>query len=402
MIPFICECVKNELQGNSEMNNLFIKILSGFALIFSVSATANAGYTLNFTDDAKGEIGIWAQSWYQYREKGKNDERLHDFMVRRLYLNFKGEASPIVGFFLHVAADRIGQEGLDTPSLALGSGLAFRDAWISFNFSEAFKVQFGRMYIPLTRNYGTTSTKSLLTTDLAFLQGGVRGSIFYAGKVGRDDGVTIWGNPFDGSIQYRFMVSEGVEEANNVKDNLRYAGRVSLNLLEPEKGWFNKGTYLGKKKVLAIGGGIDHQQDLTLNGKAGRDNFIWTVDLFLEHPVGTGAVTLEAAYIDIENCTQTHNLSNLAAGDDAANWYGQAGYLLPGQIGSGQLQPYLRYETVSLDRKTDTQFSGGGINYYIKGDNAKISLDYSFVNQEEESTTLRDHSLMTFQFAVGF
>jgi len=384
------------------MNGYFIKLLTGIALICSVSAAADAGYKFNFTDDAKGEIGIWAQSWYQYMEKGKNGGDLHDFMVRRIYLNFKGEATPVIGFFLHIAADRLGQEGLDIPSMGLGSGLAFRDAWISFNLNEAFKVQFGRMYIPLTRNYGTTSAKSMLTTELAFLQGGIRGSIFYASKVGRDDGVTFWGNPFDGLIQYRLMVAEGVENADNPKDNLRFAGRVSLNLFEPEKGWYNKGTYLGKKKVLAIGGGIDRQQNLTLGGKAGEDNFVWTVDLFLDHPVGTGAVTLETAYIDIGNCTQDHNLSSLAAGDDAANWYWQAGYLLPGRICSGQLLPYVRYETVSPDRKKDTHFCGGGVNYYIKGDNAKISLDYSFVNQEEESTALGDYSIVTFQFTVGF
>ena len=165
------------------MNNFFIKILSSVALIFSVSATANAGNKFNFTDDAKGEIGIWAQSWYQYVEKGNNGVGLHDFMLRRLYLNFKGEATTVIGFFLHVTADRIGQEGQDIPSLGLGSGLAFRDAWISFNFIEAFKVQFGRMYIPLTRNYGTTSAKSMLTTDLAFLQGGIRKKRVPAGAI---------------------------------------------------------------------------------------------------------------------------------------------------------------------------------------------------------------------------
>lgn len=56
------------------------------------------------------------------------------------------------------------------------------------------------MYVPLTRNYGTTSTKALLTTDLSFMQGGIRGAIFYASKVGRDDGVTLWGNPFEGRL----------------------------------------------------------------------------------------------------------------------------------------------------------------------------------------------------------
>ena len=42
-------------------------------------------------------------------------------------------------------------------------------------------------------------------------RGGERGNVFFANKVGRDDGVTFWGNPSDGLIQYRLMMAEGVE-----------------------------------------------------------------------------------------------------------------------------------------------------------------------------------------------
>jgi hypothetical protein len=347
-----------------------------------------------------GEIGLWTQAWYQFVEHGKKDGGdLNDFMARRFYLYLKGDITPYLSFFTHIAADRVGQEGLDSPSVGLGSGIAIRDLWITLKLHEALKVQVGRMYVPLTRNYGTTSTKCMLTTDLPFLQGGVRGSIFYASKVGRDDSVTIWGNPLDGRLQYRFMVSEGVENDNNPDDNLRFAGRVALSLLEPEKGWFNMGTYLGKKKVLSLGFGYDTQNDLTLNGREDQDNRVWTADVFFDHPLGEGAVTAEAAYIDIKNCTQTHNFSELAAGDDAKNWYIQSGYLLPGKIGPGRLQPYVKYEAVDVDNKDDTEFITAGLNYFVKGHNAKISLDYTYVDQE---SSREDQSIATFQLAIGF
>ncbi len=347
-----------------------------------------------------GEIGCWTQVWYQYVEHGKKDGGdLNDFMARRFYLYLKGDITPYFSFFTHIAADRIGQEGLDRPSLGLGSGIAIRDLWITFKLNEAFKIQAGRMYVPLTRNYGTTSTKCMLTTDLPFLQGGVRGNIFYAQKVGRDDSVTIWGNPLDGLIQYRFMVGEGVENDNNPDDNLRFVGRVAVSLLEPEKSWFNKGTYLGKKKVLSLGFGYDTQMDLTLNGREDQDNRVWTSDVFFDYPLGEGAITVEAAYIDIQNCTQTHNFSDLAAGDDAENWYIQSGYLLPGKVGPGRIQPYVKYETVDVDNKDDTDFMTAGLNYFVKGHNAKISLDYTYVDQE---SSREDQSIATFQLAVGF
>jgi hypothetical protein len=381
-----------------------------FTFAFSIlllSTTAFSGQTFEISEDVRGEIGLWAQTWYQYVTDAKNgegevtagpgEEALNDFIVRRAYLYVKGQATPRFTFFTHLAADRVGQEGLDAPSVGLGSGVAWRDFWMTIDLHETFKVQLGRMYVPLTRAYGTTSTKAMLTTELPLLQGGVRGSIFYASKVGRDDGVTLWGNPAGGRVQYRVMISEGVEGSGNPKDRLRFAGRASLNLLDAETDWFNRGSYLGSKRVLSLGAGVDSQQDLMLDDRA-ADNLVWTVDIFFDHPLGSGAaVSGEAAYVNIRNGTQTHNLSNLAAGDDATNWYVQAGVLLPGGI----IQPYFRYETVSPDGKAETSFYGGGANVYLSGHNAKVSLDYLQIRQEEESSARGDHTVVTLQLTVA-
>lgn len=200
-------------------------MLCGLVLSSSWSAgTAFAGAEFKIDDQTKMEIGFWGQGWYQFVENGKPDGNLNDFMVRRAYLYVKGQVTTSFEFFTHIALDRLGQEGLDIPALGLGSGVAFRDLWITYKLNDAVKIQVGRMYIPLTRSFGTTSTKALLTVDLPSLQGGVHGNIFFASKVGRDDGITIWGNPFDGRIQYRYMLSEGVEDGNNPDDSLRSSG----------------------------------------------------------------------------------------------------------------------------------------------------------------------------------
>lgn len=362
--------------------------------------SARGQYKLEIDEQTRAEIGIWGQAWYQFVENGKNNGAdLNDFMIRRFYFYFKGQVTQYFSFFAHIAADRIGQEGLSIPSLGLGSGLTARDFWITFKPSEVFMLQAGRMYIPFTRQYGTTSTKAMLITDLPFLQGGVRGSIFYASKVGRDDGITLWGNPFNGRVQYRFMVSEGVEGDNNPDDKLRYVGRIALNLLEPEKNWFNQGTYLGKKKVLSLGLGYDMQNDLTLSGLGGRNNRAWTADVFFDYPIGDGALTVESSYIDNENSTQQHNFSSLAPGDDAQNLYVQAGYLFAGKIGSGRIQVYVRYETIDVDRKEGTNFISTGLNYYIKGHDAKLSADYTHV---EHGNSREHQSIATFQLTIGF
>ncbi|MEW6195582.1 MAG: porin [Bacteroidota bacterium] len=368
-----------------------------FTLLLILFSALNFVMIQNTVAQEKVEIGFWTQAWYQYVENGKNNKSLNDFMIRRAYLSVKGQPTDYLSFFTHIAVDRLGQDGLDNPSLALGSGVAFRDLWITLNLSESFKIQAGRMYVPFTRNYGTTSTKAMLTTDLTFLQGGVRGTIFYASKVGRDDGVTLWGNPFEDILQYRLMVSEGVEDNNNPNDNLRFAGRAALNLFEPEKDWFNQGTYLGQKKVLSLGFGMDSQSGLTLNNQTDRNNLSWTVDTFLDYPVPAGAITVESAFINIQNNTQTHNFTQLAAGDNAKLFYIQTGYYFMPLTGVGHFQPYFRYETASIDKKDNTSFIGGGLNYYIKGHNAKISFDYTFVNHP----VINDQSIVTVQLAAG-
>jgi hypothetical protein len=362
-----------------------------------------------FLQDHKFKAGLRMQAWYQFVEDGEKNgqEDLHDFMLRRFYFYLKGEVMPKFGFFAHIAADRIGQDGLDKASLGLGSSIAVRDGWIYYDFHEAFKFQIGRYYIPFTRNYGTTSTFAMLPLDLPFNQGGVRGGIFYASKVGRDDGVVLWGNPLGGTIQYRLNVSEGVEDGDNPDDNLRFTGRVSVSFLEPETSWFNKGTYLGKKRVLSIGGGYDYQKDLTLGGKENQDNVAWTADVFFDHPVGEGAVTVEAAYIDVDNVTQELKYSWLTKGDDAQMFYVQGGYLFPWEVGPGRVQPYFRYEYLDVDDKDDTAFPCAGLNYYLMGHNARITADWTMLVQRENfaptgSYSGKDQHIFTFQVAAGF
>jgi hypothetical protein len=198
-----------------------------------------------------------------------------------------------------------------------------------------------------------------------------------------------------------------VEGPDNPDDNLRFTGRLSLSLLEPEKSWFNKGTYLGKKRVLSFGAGFDYQNDLTLGGRDDQDTFGWTVDVFFDHPMGDGAVTAEAAYIDVDNVTQTLKYSWLTQGDDARMFYIQGGYLLPWQVGIGRIQPYFRYEFLDVEDKADTAFPCLGLNYYLMGHNARVTLDWTMIDQRKDfaptgSYSGEDQNLFTVQVAAGF
>ena len=350
--------------------------------------------------DISLSIGYWAQGWYQYVDPEEGEE-INDFMVRRTYFSVKGTATPELSFFMHYAGDRIGQDGLDNSSYGLGTGLALRDAWINYKLlGDDLMIQIGRMYIPFTRNYGTTSTKALLTTELDWGQGGIRSGIFYPSKVGRDDSATVWGNVLEDKLQYRLMVGEGVEDddepGGNPDDNLRFAGRLSFNLFDTETGWFNKGTNLGKKKILAIGGGFDYQRDLVWQGEE-DDYFAYTADIHLEMPAGDGAVTADAAYIGIDNSANGITSSDLTSGTDGDIITGQLGFLFHGNI-----QPFVHGELILPDASgaEDTHVYGAGLNYYIKGLANKLTAEYTLVDCDNDA--IGDTDIITVQAAFGF
>ena len=132
------------------------------------------------------------------------------------------------------------------------------------------------------------------------------------------------------------------------------------------------------------------------------------MDLFFDHPVGEGALTVEAAYIDVKNVTQDlGNCSWLIKGNDAQIYYIQGGYLIPGKIGPGRIQPYFRYERLAVDEKPNTAFPSVGVNYYLKGHDAKLTLDWTLVDQREGVRNFQgnasgeDQNLITLQFQVG-
>jgi len=366
-------------------------------------------------DEVLINAGWWGQIWAQSVSNmdtdsdGRFDDSLSDILMRRSYFYLGGTITQELGFFVHFASDKLGMDEMkDDSGNGLGSGVAVRDAWLNYKLmGNDLILQAGRMYVPFTRNYGTTSTKSMLTLDLDWGQGGHRSTIFYPSRVGRDDALAVWGNLLDDKLQYRFMFGDGEEDnAKNVDDSQRYAGRLSYSFFDPETDWFNAGTYLGKKRVLSLGFGADSQEDLVLAGR--KQNYsAWTADLHYDQPLADGGnLTLTASYIDIVNSVNGISFTTLGSGDDGNLLSVKAGYLLPGTIGKGQLQPYGHYQLISVDEsgKKDTQVYGVGLNYYIKGVDNKISLETTFVDQDKEifKSNVQDETIITLQLAAGF
>ena len=384
---------------------------AALALLGVLLSTSAGAVEVYRKDELSLDLGFWTQGWYQ-RLSDDNPasgiEDLDDFLLRRVYFSIRGTVNARVGFFAHIAGDRLGQEGLANNSgVGLGSGLAVRDAWINFKLLEDdLMLQMGRMYVPFTRNYGTTSTKGLLNLDLDWAQGGYRGSIFYPSIVGRDDSVTLWGNVLENKLQYRFMVGQGVTgESRNPGGDLRLAGRLVYSFLEPETSWFNAGTYRGGKRVLSLGIGRDGQSDLVLAG--GRQDYsAWTIDLLYEEPAARGSFTLETSYISIDNSANAIANTRLRPGDDGAILAIKTGYLLRRSGESASLQPFAHFQSIQPDALGlgDTRVYGVGTNLYLHGAANKLTLEATWVDQQrlQPGDTALDGLLITLQAAAGF
>ena len=175
-------------------------------------------------------------------------------------------------------------------------------------------------------------------------------------------------------------------------------------LLDPEPGSGYEGTYFGKKKILTIGLGYAFEPDSvysnvtysaatdrsTLNSKDTADYTAYAADLMFEYPFDIGTVTVSSQYLkaDFEDAYKTNlnpaDRNTIVAGINGQKegWYAKLAYILPMTIGKeGKLQPYALYENwrfahlLGVNSQTITT-TGGGINYYIHGQNVRTTLEY--------------------------
>jgi hypothetical protein len=138
------------------------------------------------------------------------------------------------------------------------------------------------------------SSASLLSWDYfsySFLHSNVFGTPASPSPVGRDAGVQLRGLVVDNHLEYRVGLFQGKRREPGAEigsqNMFRATGRVQVNVLDPETGFFYGGTYLGTKSVLSIGGTFDVQDDYQLFGG----------DVFVDLPVGPGVFTAQANFI---------------------------------------------------------------------------------------------------------
>lgn len=176
---------------------------------------------------------------------------------------------------------------------------------------------------------------------------------------------------------------------------------------------FIDATHLGKAKMLNIGVGFDYQQQATASLTASADSVFHdklhlAADVFLDWPFSSGGVlTLYGAYFRFDygpnyyfeaGLADVYKPTSGAGGGIAEPAFGsgravaaQAAWLFPYTFGNGQrLQVYYEGEYRFFEALNDAALHHNiGINYYVAGQNLKITL------QEEQRPVFENGNFLT-------
>lgn len=263
------------------------------AFVSVVPSVAYAQAMIKVNDSVSVRLGFLSQTWADFNQNVRQDSSFaQSIFQRRIRLLVGAQVGSHLNFFYETDNPNLGRTTAGAAR-ALGAGFITQDAYVEYKpvaTSNAFLLVAGLQLIPLCRNC-LESAVTLLPIDYSsysFLQSGPTGS-----SVGRDVGFQAKGYLANNRIEYRAGLFSGARLANAAgvvtsSNSLRGAGRIQVQLLEPEAPAYSyAGTYLGRRKILAVGAGLDGQSKY----KA------WAADAFLSYPFGVNGMTAQANYI---------------------------------------------------------------------------------------------------------
>lgn len=362
-----------------------------------VAGTAFAGPKMTFGPEEQGALQLDYKGQFQMtvRDNGSgenNDDTTTNFNFRRNRLALMGKYGDMMS--LYVQTEYTEDPNVNTLGVAdtnQGTEFQLLDAVMRFNVADSFKVNVGKFKYNLSRE-NLEACEMPLTLDRSLF-------IRPAYTTTRDMGVAVWGNLFNDMFQYRADVMEGRKAVSGntaPSSDFRYSVRGHVSLLDPENEYGYKGTYLGKKQVLTLGAAYQYEPEVAYGDTVARtdkkDYQAWTVDAFMEYPLeGVGTVTASAAYedVDLDDAYLGDNpdLGTVGLTGQKNGWYAKAGYMLPGL----PLQFFGRYEKwrfASLNGVFDQKLDwyGAGANYYLRGQNLKVTAELSRTDFDTEGT----------------
>jgi hypothetical protein len=248
-------------------------------------------------------------------------------------------------------------------------GMNIQDAFITYKpMGDLIKVDMGYMLPPMAHNavQGATTLYSWDYFGFTFQHNNVFGSS--ASPVGRDAGFQLRGLLVGGLIEYRAGLFQGLRDVQTATDSqarnfFRFTGRLQINLLDPETGFFYAGSYLGTKRILSVGGSVDLQDSYKY----------FAGDVFVDMPFGpAGVLTAQV------NVAHWDGGTFIAALPKQTAVMGEVGFL----IGGARVSPIIRAERDFITNANDQTRLGGGLAFWPFGHNTNLKLFYTNLKTE--------------------
>lgn len=262
-----------------------------------------------------------------------------------------------------------------------GNDIRVLDAILKLEFHDYANFWFGHFLTP--------SDRSNLSGPY-FLNAWVYPTVhaFPNEYAGRDDGFAYWGQYAGGVVKWQLGFF-GMPAPAGTPDP-RFAGRVTVNLFDPEPGYYNSSTYYGTKNILAFGATLQHQP-APEDAPDTAANTLWSIDALFEKNLGVGTLDVEGAFY------------GFGGADQGTSFFVLGSFMFPEPVGIGNLQPMLRIERVAtsdgdafdgVNAPPDDDASrlgiDAGLNYIINGHNARLAATLRYT-----STTVGDGDAVT-------
>lgn len=352
---------------------------------------SNGGWINSVSKNTSVQLGAGTRMSTRFHEnEGPGNKWTNDSNLDNVRLYFGAQLYDFLGVTLNSDINNAQGFGVGTEA----GEMRILDAIARFEFSDSFNVWLGRFLPPSDRS-NLSGPYYQTAWDFPYVQFGYP-NIFQ----GRDDGVAVWGQRTILGTHLKWQVGafegvDGIAGGANADDNPLYTGRVVLNLLDAETGYYNSSTYFGSKDILAIGASGMYQEDAAGTVVGDRNYTGHSIDFLYEKNLGdeTGTITLESAYYNYDEDNIDEVLGVGTATTQGEGVFYLVGYLLPWEVGvgpmAGKFQVYFRYQDYNRRQGTAGVEEGidVGTNYVLNGHDARIALAY----QRRDTADGTDH-----------
>jgi len=333
------------------------------ASLIAAPAAARAQVMITVNEDVNFKLGVLGQFQADWLKNPATDDPTQNLFIRRIRFMLGGQVAKNVTFFVESDAPNLGK--VLPGGTNITPAVNVQDAYGEFALHRVLAIDAGLMFVPFSRN-SLQSAASLLPIDYGaytFTQ-----TVPTESTVGRDTGFQAKGYVLANRLEYRLGAFQGARDPSS-RRAFRYAGRVQYELLDSEgAGFFYTGTYLGAKKVAAIGAAFDAQDDY----------HAFDTDAFVDYPTGPGAVTAQVAYNRFDGGTTFVTLPRQNVG------YVEVGYF----VRALKLTPVLQVTKraiVNASTGDETRWAIGA-NYWWAGHNANVKVAYGRISPVASGT----------------